>query len=264
MSPIRGLTPVSRSQRRAARGLVAAAVAAVALLVGAAPAGAHVEFEPSAAAPGSIVTLTLHLANERDDAGTTAVDLRFPDGQPLVVAELPPTPTWTATVQGGALGEPATGITWQRDPAAASPADDPVLNLRLGPLPAASTRLQFRLLQTYANGEVDRWIEDAPAGGAEPEMPGPVLDLQPGAAGDVPPPTTAAPTTVSEAPTTRATTTTAAPTTTTTSRDGTAAADEDGGDDGNPAGIVIAVVAAVVVGLGAAGAIAVRRRSRPA
>jgi hypothetical protein len=221
---------------------------AVALvLAAAAPAFAHAELEPTSATGGTVADLELHLENEQSDAGTTQVDLRFPDGQPLVVAELPAASGWTATVEGGQVGSEATGITWTRPAASASPDDNPVLPLRLGPLPAAGGRLQFKVLQTYSNGTIDRWIEDWPAGAPEPDMPGPVLDV---AAGQ-------SPTSVDTTPgSTAATTSTTAATTTTTSNN-------SGDDDSNTVPIVLAIVAAVVVIGGGAAVIARRRRPTP-
>jgi hypothetical protein len=37
--------------------------------------------------------------------------------------------------------------------------------------------LEFKAVQTYDNGDVVRWIESTPPGGAEPEHPAPVLTL---------------------------------------------------------------------------------------
>ncbi|MGH9117499.1 MAG: exodeoxyribonuclease VII large subunit [Acidimicrobiales bacterium] len=110
-------------------------------------------------------------------------------------------PGWSATLVGGALGGPATGVTWVGGPAP----DDLRLPITLGPLPNEAGRLQFKAVQTHDNGEVHSWIEDWPAGAPEPASPGPVLDLVAGGPGSIPP--TTAPTTT--------TTTTTAPTTTT-------------------------------------------------
>jgi periplasmic copper chaperone A len=214
------------------------------VLLSALPASAHAELEPSSAAPGSSGTFELHLENEQTDAGTTSVDLRFPEGQPLVVAELPAVGGWTAAVEGGNVGGEATGVTWTRP--SASPDDNPVLPIRLGPLPSDAGRLQFKVLQTYSNGEVDRWIEDWPAGAAEPEMPGPVIDLQ----GAPVSPGTVAPTTQSA---TSSTTTAASRTTPTT-----VATNDDESSSAVP--IVIGIIAAVVVIGGVAAAIVARRR----
>ncbi|MGH8984445.1 MAG: DUF1775 domain-containing protein [Acidimicrobiia bacterium] len=185
------------------------------------------------------------MANERADAGTTTVQLLFPEGTPVTVVDLPAVAGWAATVDGGTLGQPATGVTWTRP--TAGPGEDPQLPLTLGPFPAEPGRLQFKVIQTYSSGEIERWIDDWPAGAPEPEMPGPVLDLQPGAAGEVPASTT---------PTTSTT-----PKTTSTT-EGTAAPADSSDDDGNAAPIIAGVVIAVVVLAGAVFFV-VRYRARP-
>src|SRR5262245_62933515 len=81
---------------------VTCATAVGALLLAAAPALAHNEWEPATAAPGSTPQLRLKVEDERTDAGTTRVELIFP--APLTVAALPAVPAWTATVTDGEVG----------------------------------------------------------------------------------------------------------------------------------------------------------------
>jgi periplasmic copper chaperone A len=223
---------------RAVRSVVVGAVVAVWVALGAGAAWAHTAFEPSTAAPGTVITLELEVAGEIPGASTTKVQLLFPDGMPIPVVELPPVAGWTATVDGGSLGadSTATGATWTRP--SGPPDEDVRLPIRLGPLPETPQRLQFPVLQAYSNGEEVRWIEPNPAGGPEPEHPMAVLELVPGGPGD-PPPATVAP----------ATTTTTQPVTSSTTEEIlTTTADEgDDGDDGSNAGVVLAVIAAVVV-----------------
>ena len=103
---------------------------------------------------------------------------------------------------------------------------------------AAPGRLQFKVLQTYANGDVDRWISEWPLGAPEPDQPGPVLDLVEGAPGTVPP--TSDPTT----PTSPPETPTSAPPTTATA---------PAGDDEEGDGVAVLPIAlgVIVVGGGA-------------
>jgi periplasmic copper chaperone A len=213
------------------RVIASGVAAAAALVVAAAPAAAHNEWEPSTAAPGSVVDLTLFVAGEQPDAGTTTVELFFP--APITVAALPAVPGWTATLMDGQVGGPASGVTWTGGPTPG----DVELPIRLGPLPSEPGRLQFKTVQTYDNGAVDRWIDEWPEGAPEPPAPGPVLDLVPGGPGSIPAPT-AAPST------TAATTTTTAASTTTTEAD-QAAADDD--SDGNAVPWVIAAVVILAV-----------------
>jgi uncharacterized protein len=237
---------------RVVRSLVVGAVVAVSVVAGASTAWAHAELEPSTAAPGSVITLTLEVANEISGQSTTKVQLLFPDGMPIPVVELPPVAGWTATVDGGSLGadSTATGVTWSRPTGPVG--ESPRLPIRLGPLPETPQRMQFPVIQTYSNGEEVRWIEPNPESGAEPEHPMPVLTLAPGGPGDPPPPTAATTTTI--APSTSSTTAAEALPAT------TAAGDED--DDGPPVGLIVAIVA-VLAAAGAGGALWWRARHRP-
>ena len=161
------------------RTLFASAAALVGALFGvllvAGPAWAHSEFDPDQAGTGNVVTLQLSVENEQSDAGTTQVQLFFPEGVPITLVDLPAVGGWTTTVEGGAIGSPVTSVTWSRP--TASPDENPLLPLTIGPVPTDPVRLQFKALQTYSNGEIDRWIEDWPAGAPEPDHPAPVLEV---------------------------------------------------------------------------------------
>jgi uncharacterized protein len=238
---------------RIAKGLVAGGIVTLVLAAGAGVAGAHTTFEPDTAAPGSVITLQLDVANEIDGQSTTKVELLFPDGMPLAVVELPPVAGWTATPTGGGLGADttATGVTWSR--ASGPVGEGPRLPVRLGPLPELAQRLQFPVLQTYSNGEEVRWIEPTPEGGEEPEHPMPILTLVAGGPGDPPPATTA-------------TTAAGAPDPTTTSRagdeTGEAATTSAGDDDGGSATGWIVAVAVLVAISGGGFALWLRARGR--
>ena len=157
---------------------------------------AHAEFDLDEVAPGSIVALHLSVENESQTAGTTQVELRFP--QPLVIVELPTVEGWTATAVDGTVGAEAIGVLWVRP--TASPDEDPSLPLTIGPLPASEGRMQFKVLQTYSDGTEDAWISDWPVGEPEPDKPGPVLDLVAGAPGTIPESTTTTTTTPADIP----------------------------------------------------------------
>jgi hypothetical protein len=128
--------------------------------------------------------------------------------------------------------------------------------ITLGPLPDQPGQLQFKVVQTYDNGEVERWIDDWPEGSPEPPNPGPVLGLVPGAAGSIPPalvPATTAPATT-EAPAT-----TSPPATT---GDQSAAAESD--DDSGTSPLVWLIPVALVIAAAAGVAVYLRRRRAPA
>jgi uncharacterized protein YcnI len=231
------------------RVIVVGVTAGAALLFVAVPAAAHNEWEPETAAPGSVVDLTLFVEDEQPDAGTTTVELFFP--APITVAALPAVPGWTATPMDGELGRPASGVTWTGGPAPG----DLELPIRLGPLPSEPGRLQFKTVQTYDNGQVDRWIDEWPEGAPEPPAPGPVLDLVPGGPGSIPATTVASTTTASTTSTTAATTT--------TETEQAAAEDTDDDSDGNVVPIVVAAAVVVAVAGGVFAFVRSRRSSHP-
>lgn len=236
-------------RRALVSGAVGALVFVSVLVLGVGRAGAHNEFEPATAAPGSVVELTLFVEDEAPDAGTTKVQLQFPEA--ITVVALPEVPGFTTTVQGGALGAPATGVTWEGGPAA----DSLELPITLGPLPGDPGRLQFKSIQTYDDGEEEAWIADWPEGAPEPDHPGPVLDLVAGGPGSIPP-TTAAPTTTEAPATTEAPTTTAAP-----ADDEAASSSSSDDDDGGSSAVPIVIGVIVLLAVIAGGAWYLRSRS---
>jgi uncharacterized protein YcnI len=201
---------------------------------------AHTGWEPDAVAPGTVASLTLSVAAENDDAGTVKVELYFPDGVSFTTVEPTAPAGWTVTTQPP--GGTGANVTWSRPTGPAG--ESPQLPIRLGTFPAQPGQVQFKVIQTYADGTIARWISDWPAGAPEPEMPGPVLKLEPGAAGDVPP----------------STTTTSAPATTTTkgliAPNPTVPDDDDGGSS---TGLIIGAVALFLIAVGVTATIVLRR-----
>jgi periplasmic copper chaperone A len=129
-------------------------------------ASAHVSVLPAVARPGDTVELTFRVPNERDDAATTGLQLFLPKGIPAKVVEHP---GWTADNKG--TGE----IAWTPDtPASAiAPGRTQDFKVTVGPLPQ-SDRVVFKALQTYADGQIVRWIQDS---GPDDERPAAILDL---------------------------------------------------------------------------------------
>ena len=142
------------------------AAALLILLVFATPAAAHVEVSPAVARPGDTVQLTFTVPNERQDAATTALELFLPPGVPAKVA---PHPGWTTTDRGRGdiVLEPDTPDQ------AIGPGRAEAFKVTLGPLPTED-RIVFKALQTYADGEIVRWIQST---GRDDERPAAILDL---------------------------------------------------------------------------------------
>jgi uncharacterized protein len=141
--------------------LVAAAVPAT--------AQAHVTLQPSTAPAGQFTRLDVRVPNERDDAPTTKVDVQMPDGFASVSYE--PVPGWTAKVTSGPLDKPiqtddgeitegVKQITWtaDSDEDGIPPGAFQDFGLSFQVPGKAGDKLEFKALQTYAGGEVARWI----------------------------------------------------------------------------------------------------------
>jgi len=135
-------------------------------LVLAAPASAHVSVLPDVARPGDTVELTFRVPNERPNSSTTGVELFLPAGVPAKVA---PHEGWTVDEKGGG------DVAFTADSADAAIAGGRTQDFKvtLGPLPQAD-RVVVKALQTYADGQVIRWIQDT---GDDDERPAAILDL---------------------------------------------------------------------------------------
>jgi uncharacterized protein len=161
---------------------IAPAAVAVGLLGVAAPAMAHVTLQPSEAPADGFTRLSVRVPNERDNASTTRVQVKFPPGFYSVSYE--PVADWSVDVKMRKLDQPAeqfgekvTEEVAQVSFSTAGPGIAPGqfrdfgLSLKM-PNEAAGTALTFKALQTYSNGEVVRWI-----GPPDAEEPAPQVTL---------------------------------------------------------------------------------------
>ena len=157
--------------------VVGAAIAWVGL---AAPAWAHVEMEAVPGAPGATdATLKVTAEAESTTAGMTKVDVTADPAIPadqVTLADGPPGWTVTPGSQGGfAIGGPALPN-----------GEDATISLKVKQLPNAP-QVVFKVLQTYSDGEIDRWIEVPGPDGKEPDKPAPIVKLSAGAQNAVSP-----------------------------------------------------------------------------
>jgi uncharacterized protein YcnI len=167
---------------------IAAMLALSATLAVPSAAGAHVTLQPPEAPAGGFVRLDVRVPSERDDAPTRRVVVRMPAG--FAAARYEPVPGWRTTVAMRKLATPVTseGETQTEEVdtitfAAARGADgiepgqfqDFGISVRM-PERAAGTKLTFKALQTYAGGEVVRWI-----GAPDADEPAPQVTLTPAA-----------------------------------------------------------------------------------
>jgi uncharacterized protein len=218
-------------------------IAITALALGlAAPALAqgHVTVQPGEVPAAGFTRLDVRVPNERDDAGTVKVEVKFPDG--FHFASYEPVPGWTVDVKMERLDQPLEDshgeevteqvdtITWTGDgrDGLVPPGAFQDFGLSVQTPDTPDETLTFPSIQTYEGGEVVRWI-----GAPDADEPAPTVALtaaeeEPGASTEEEPEAEAS----------------------------TAPAEEDDGGDG------LAVAALIVggLGLGAGGAALARSR----
>ncbi len=178
--------------RRTARGLALAGMSVAAFGLLAIPATAHITVSPPTANKGGYATLTFKVPTERDAASTTAIEVDFPTDHPLTGASVQPKPGWDYKVTKVPLDKPITReggeqitdrvekIVWTAtsEDARIGPGEFDTFPISAGPLPSDTEKLVFKAIQTYSNGEIVRWIEEAAAGStAEVKNPAPTITL---------------------------------------------------------------------------------------
>jgi uncharacterized protein YcnI len=169
------------------RALLFTAALGGALVFGAGPASAHVRILPSNAQVGAELTeLSFSVPNERSDATTTGIEVAFPTSQPLAFAAVQPIPGWKVQVEkrklatplksdDGPVTEAVTKINWTGG--SIKPGEYQDFYISIGSMPDKPANMVFKVLQTYSDGSVVRWIDLTPASGEEPEHPAPVLTV---------------------------------------------------------------------------------------
>ncbi|WFE49989.1 YcnI family protein [Micromonospora sp. WMMD1155] len=176
--------------RRTATAAAALAItaAATAVLGFAGPASAHVTVNPKEATQGGYARVAFRVPNESDTASTNKLEVVLPENAPVGSVSTMPVPGWTVAtekrkvdppieVHGSQLTEAVSKITWTATgDAAVKPGQFQEFPVSMGPLPKVDTMV-FKVLQTYSDGNISRWIDDPAPGGEEPEHPAPVLTL---------------------------------------------------------------------------------------
>ncbi|MFJ8358389.1 YcnI family protein [Streptomyces sp. NPDC093984] len=176
--------PMRTTLRRAT---TVAALAAAGVLTAAGAAFAHVTVHPESYAKGATDgVLTFRVPNEEDTAATTKVQVFLPTDHPILGVLVSPPDGWTAQVtttklktpvktDDGTITDAVSQITWTGGRIRHGQYQD--FNVAFGQLPENADQLTFKTLQTYSDGNVVRWIEEAQKGQDEPENPAPVLQL---------------------------------------------------------------------------------------
>ncbi|GIF73317.1 YcnI family copper-binding membrane protein [Asanoa siamensis] len=169
----------------------AAALSAGAVLVAlgiAGPAFAHVTVNPNSATQGGYGRVAFRVPNESDTASTMKLEINLPEDAPVASVSTMPVQGWTVAVEKRKLATPlevhgsqVTEVVGKLTFTAAAgggvkPGEFQEFPVSMGPLPEKDQMI-FKVLQTYSDGEVSRWIDEPVAGGEEPESPAPVLKL---------------------------------------------------------------------------------------
>lgn len=172
-------------------------VAAVALIAGGGTlAAAHVTVHSDDAVQGGSAEIAFRVPNESDSASTMVLQLALPADTPIAqVAVLPlagwtyqvvrtPTPTPLSTDDGDKVSEVVSQIEWHAvsQDTAIKPGEYQVFRIVAGPLPKTDW-LTFKAVQTYSDGQVQRWIDEPLADGSEPEHPALTLAVDSTSAG---------------------------------------------------------------------------------
>lgn len=172
-----------RTGRRLAAVLPLAATAVLALAL---PASAHVTIDPATTAAGSgDLQLNFRVPCE-ETTPTTKVEIAFPTDHPIASVLAQPVPGWTAKITNVTLPTPihtddgditqvVSDITWTGGQI--QPGQYQAFPVLLGQLPDGVNQIVFKALQTYAGGDVVRWIDLAQPGQPGPDHPAPVLAL---------------------------------------------------------------------------------------
>ncbi|MGW4291848.1 YcnI family copper-binding membrane protein [Micromonospora chersina] len=182
-----------RLRRPATAAALTLAAVATAVLGLAGPASAHVTVNPAEAKQGGYGRFAFRVPNESDTASTTKVEVNLPENAPVGSVSTMPVPGWTVTVEkrkvdppievhGSQLTEAVSKLTWTAAPnGGVKPGEFQEFPVSMGPLPQTD-RMVFKVLQTYSDGNISRWIEEPTPGAEEPENPAPVLTLTAAAA----------------------------------------------------------------------------------
>ena len=166
--------------------VIASAVAAV-LWAGA--AAAHVTVSPSSLAQGtSDAILTFRVPNESTAASVTGLQIQFPLDHPIVVVSPQAGSGWSVAVHTAHLAKPITTddgtftstvaeIDWSGGSIPVGQFGE--FNVLAQGLPSGTSQLAFKAVQTYSDGTVVSWIQVPDRAAPNPPHPAPILTLTP-------------------------------------------------------------------------------------
>jgi uncharacterized protein YcnI len=168
--------------------VVLSGTAALVLLL-ASPAFAHVTAHGTGATSGGHdAEITFRVPNERATASTTRVEIHLPTDKPFAGVLAASKAGWKVAVSSVKLTTPivtddgridtaVSTIIWTATGGGTGPVQYDDFDIAFGQLPKTDI-VTFKVLQTYSDGTVVRWIElNAPGSTQEPEHPAPQLSL---------------------------------------------------------------------------------------
>lgn len=136
---------------------------------------AHIEVDPPEAAKGSSGTFTINVPNESATANTIKVEISFPQDTPIENAVPTLFDEWKIESEYIQDGKYISKITLSGDKIEGSDEIGFVFNIT--GLPGDAEQVLFKVVQTYDDGTIDRWVDEPLANGEEPEHPAAVLKL---------------------------------------------------------------------------------------
>lgn len=165
--------------------IVGAATAATVLLF-AGPALAHITISPSSVPAGSTVVLTLHVPDEETTADTVKLDVQIPTAHPIAQLLVQPVAGWSVSVRtiklakplvtnNGSFSQAVSEVIWSGGKIAPGQFQD--FSISADPMPTGISQVAFKVIQTYSNGGVVRWIDLQQPGLPDPAHPAPVVTL---------------------------------------------------------------------------------------
>jgi len=185
---------LSVGRRRALTVAATGVAAAVAGLLFAGPASAHVTASAPGATEGGYTTITFKAPTESDTASTVGLKIAFPTDEPIASVSVQPKPGWTFTKKttklssqltsaDGGVSEVVSEIDWKAQAGEGiKPGEFDTFVVSAGPLPKTDV-LTFKAIQTYSDGSVVSWIQTkAPGSDATLDHPAPTVTLAPAAA----------------------------------------------------------------------------------
>src|SRR4051812_21980766 len=166
---------------RRSRVAVVVAGAAMALGMLAGPAWAHVQVEATPGAPGAVdAVLKITAAGESATAGVAKLEVV---ADPAIAADQV---TYVSGPSGWAVGPGGSSGGFTLSGPALTKGEDAVVSVKVKTLPDAP-QVTFKVVQSYSDGDVERWIELPGPDGAEPDKPAPIVKLSAGAASAISP-----------------------------------------------------------------------------